>query len=625
MWFVDVLPTIPTPSELDKLISALFKARLDDLRERNLPLSTEKAPNLANYDLDLWHREEALHEGCDNVFTPKDESREGGGFLATYAASGAGKSRYIDALIEELQKQASEKDILVVPLPITFNAGMEFDTTHDFQKRNPTELLVTTAICKRILFSYVFGQEGYREMGQILRAYHFNSITAVLKAILRHLRSTRQSKRPIFFLAVDELLKTGRRASELIMSQLCKDAIDGSHYKDVGYTCKVLVTTLDSRVLMDKEQMDYATASHRPIDWVVLPPIPTGPFGDMCKREYKSFEPSVKHLVSLTRGHPRSLYCVNKALKKFGARELYANLLKYAQKLIGQFTTGSRKDMENLLARSVLNLKTLHHGAPLLNSAEVVDYKRQAFVPSLSPLLLDGVKWKNSILKSTMGILLRLDVTDSGLELFYLHFVRLRRFCYHAVYKKSRPIRIREWYDGAQLLAGNSSLFDLEVTVPSAKARPTSFSSGEKTELAHTLAIPDKPNNPGFDVVEVFRSAHGKRQKIVVFVEHKFSQAKSTTKLSARDIHNKLEQMHLKHFTADGILKRFGVREENTIWLVAACRNWTSTMKVTDLHGYKGCVLGFDRKALLHWFGPTFCDVAEFQLSRIDLYAHAPK
>jgi hypothetical protein len=267
-----------------------------------------------------------------------------------------------------------------------------------------------------------------------------------------------------------------------------------------------------------------------------------------------------------------------------------------------------------MLAKSVLG-ETVpsHFGEAVLNSPILKNGVPVAFVPTLSLVFLnDWAEVKRSekdltiaSVASMVSTLLDISVEDKGMEYFYAHFIRLRRWAFHYIHN-AETTTIEEWYRGARVICGNKA--KAAISIPGFSDLPVSWDGNNGTNA--TLALPVSESNPGYDCHEKFEGDGG---SLVSFVEIKFSKVDATTVLSNKEINDKLRLMK-KH----PALGKVGIDVKDVVWVAAALRHVVENRKIVC--DFPGTVLIFNREELLNWLGPTFRNLRSFVVSRHDQF-----
>jgi hypothetical protein len=202
-----------------------------------------------------------------------------------------------------------------------------------------------------------------------------------------------------------------------------------------------------------------------------------------------------------------------------------------------------------------------------------------------------------------VSTLLDISVEDKGMEYFYAHFIRLRRWAFHHIHH-AETTTIEEWYRGARVICGDKA--KAAIRIPGFSDLPVSWDGNNGANA--TLALPVSESNPGYDCHEKFEGDAG---SLVSFVEIKFSKVDATTVLSNKEINDKLKLMK-KHPS----LKKLGIDVKDVVWVAAALRHVVENRKIKC--DFPGTVLVFNREELLNWLGPTFRNLRSFVVSRHD-------
>jgi hypothetical protein len=388
---------------------------------------------------------------------------------------------------------------------------------------------------------------------------------------------------------------------------------------------KCCLTTLDAEILQKNlalidASLKSTTRSGRLIDYVSLPLLDL----ELVLIEFMKLFPSwnsresdLRTLIELTSGHPRSLFALYNVLKMPNSSSLVLATV------INHFYSSGRKifDLQRstddnvllMLAKSVLGEKvSSHNGEPVLNSPKLEDGIPVPFIPTLSLVFLR--KWAEVKLSekdevadvaTMVSTLLDISVEDKGMEYFYAHFIRLRRWAFHYIHK-DKTTTIEDWYRGARVICGKKA--KAAISIPGFSDLPVSWDGDTVSDV--TLAIPASESNPGYDCHEKFSVDGG---SLVSFVEIKFSKVDATTILSNSEINAKLNLMK-RHPS----LKTLGIAGEDVVWVAAALRHVVENKKIKC--DFPGTVLIFNREELLNWLGPTFRNLRSFVVSRHDQF-----
>lgn len=592
---------------------------------------------LAGTELPIISRDDAREVGIKYLRDHSD-GRESRGFLATFAPRGDGKSRYIDILCGLL---ASDLDLdsnthAFLPIPITFNDMMNLDPTEwDGKPEEPKEdgdmllkrlggekmsLLASTAICRRVLCTYLGGPRYWAEFRELsIGKAQFTSLSNVITAIERHFQEL-TGHQSLVLVAVDELIIAESRFPTFILRQL-GDVLDGGS----GWR-KCCLTTLDAEILQKNlaaigGALKGDTKSGRLIRYVSLPLLAL----ETVLIEFMSRFPlwqnrkaDLQILIELTSGHPRSLFVLFNLLKMPNSSSLVLatainNFYSDASEIF-DLTRSTDDNVLRMLAKSVLG-ETVpsHYGEPVLNSPKLEDGIPVPFIPTLSLVFLRkwaGVRrYKEDLtiasVASMVSTLLDIPVEDKGMEYFYAHFIRLRRWAFHYIHN-AETTTIQEWYRGARVICGDNA--KAEIRIPAFSDLPVSWDGNNGANA--TLALPVSESNPGYDCHEKFEEDAG---SLVSFVEIKFSKVDATTVLSNKEINTKLKLMK-KHPS----LKKLGIDVKDVVWVAAALRHVVENKKIEC--DFPGTVLIFNREELLNWLGPTFRNLRSFVVSRHDQF-----
>ena len=479
-------------------------------------------------------------------------------------------------------------------------------------------LLASTALCRRVLCTYLGGPRYWQEFRELsIGKAQFTSLSKVIAAIERHYQEL-TGHQTLVLVAVDELIIAESRFPTLILRQV-GDMVDAGN----GWR-KCCLTTLDAEILQrNLAAIDGAlkgtTKSGRLIDYVSLPLLEL----EAVLIEFKKLVPlwqnreaDLRVLIALTSGHPRSLFVLFNLLKRPNSSSLVLatvinNFFSSASEMF-DLRRSTDDNVLRMLAKSVLG-ETVpsHYGEPVLNSPELNSGVPVPFVPTLSLVFLR--KWAGvrlykedptiASVASMVSMLLDIPIEDKGMEYFYAHFIRLRRWAFHYIHN-AETTTIEEWYRGARVVCGDKA--KAAIHIPGSSDLPVSW-DGEKGTNA-TLALPVSESNPGYDCHEKFEGDAG---SLVSFVEIKFSKVDATTVLSNKEINDKLRLMK-KH----SALGKLGMEVKDVVWVAAALRHVVENKQIQC--DFPGTVLIFNRKELLNWLGPTFRNLRSFVVSRHD-------
>ena len=498
---------------------------------------------------------------------------------------------------DEEEYWLGELNARLIPIRISFNGEQQLDSEENDALNSPCSPSFSPKIAcfLRMIHSGFFDTEAFAWGGFLSEVRKMGNLQDIEMVALHDSLCdffASHVPQPIFFLAIDEVLRVGE-GSGVEEGQIRGVLTAAKSLLDHDSTMwRLFVTTFDDHLVQDQPSLpslspslssssssslsslsprdggnggeekilhrEY-TGSSRPIVWIPLPPlrIPEEKWQRltwMKSRRNSNGARELQYLLAVMGGHPRSLRFLYDEMEIHpeascldtldGVWQRFRRWVtnyddEVWQDLLERALRGDEINTDAAIGRSSLSVMTLLQRSVLLNDVE----PDQPFTPHLSLLSLrhwcsTNQEGSHRVVKILLARLTELGMTLNWItfEIFISLFEQLRSWAFSQQLKKKKKsdnVTLFQYWKGAKLLKGSNPVLSFQAGSPKEQTPvlPLLSNCQEPIGNGHYLAA---VGQPGFDAMIV-------KEKVVMFIESRFSENEATTTLCRdKDVYEKV-------------------------------------------------------------------------------------